>query len=232
MTDLVAQRQFENSRTYSELFRPLDARYQVTIMTGRPGDNRGSCWALTRTHRDFSEYEVELASALQPSLALVDTAYASRLRPYASEIGGDGAAETGVAHPRGRDLGITPREAQVLELLAQGATAQQMATHCASASVPYASTSNMCTADSTPMIGYRRCRGPDPSVCWRLNAASSRDRSPCLAGGLRRDDRVPGRACRVDELRREGLNPTDTQSPGVDQSRSTPRSASRSSTSR
>jgi DNA-binding CsgD family transcriptional regulator len=112
ISDLVGLTDFRNSRTYSELFVPLQARYQATVITsGRPPAM--ACWTLNRWDNDFTDKEMALLSALQGPLSVLESA--------------SGMAMTGIARPdpadRLRAMKLTPREVEVLELIAAGRTA-------------------------------------------------------------------------------------------------------------
>jgi DNA-binding NarL/FixJ family response regulator len=93
---------------------PLGAFYQLTILVTpfhRAGG--GDVWAVNRSLRDFTDDEVELSARLQPALTVLHRA--SEHRPT-------------LARSDNTDrLRMTTREVEILGLLAQGFTADQMA---------------------------------------------------------------------------------------------------------
>src|SRR6478735_5855170 len=74
MSDILSQRAFERTRTYQQLFRPADLRYQMTILTRGINGKRGRSWVLNRGGRDFSDAELDAARRLQDLLVLLDNA--------------------------------------------------------------------------------------------------------------------------------------------------------------
>jgi DNA-binding CsgD family transcriptional regulator len=127
MSDLVARRSFERTRTYAEVFRPLGARYQMAILTGRGGLEDGRAWAFNRSAGDFTEDEIESARRLRAPLVLLDEMF----RAPPSVVGGDVLTSdqpvAGVARPAGPTAVLTPREREVLDLLSRGWTAVHIA---------------------------------------------------------------------------------------------------------
>jgi DNA-binding CsgD family transcriptional regulator len=110
LSDLVGAAEFRRTRTYTELFRPMGAAAQLTILTKRDLNEAGGGWAINRSIGDFSDREVELARALQPSLILLERAY----------------TRSPTRHPARTEqitYRLTPRETRVLKLLAEGLTA-------------------------------------------------------------------------------------------------------------
>jgi DNA-binding CsgD family transcriptional regulator len=110
LSDLVGTAEFRGTATYAELFRPMGAAAQLTILTKRDLVEAGGGWAINRSLGDFSDREVELAKALQPSLILLE-------RAYAQNPAQPPAPTEQVTSP------LTPREMRVLKLLAEGLTA-------------------------------------------------------------------------------------------------------------
>lgn len=115
MSDLITQREFLKTRTYWELFRPIGATHQMTIMTS-VRQTRGTAWVINRSGSDFRERELEIAAALQPVLALLESA--SYRSPRTSQCDEPSL--------RSRSFGLTGREVQVLGLVADGLTALQI----------------------------------------------------------------------------------------------------------
>jgi DNA-binding CsgD family transcriptional regulator len=124
MSDLIGQREFERTRTFREIFRPLEARFQMAILTGRGGLVDGRAWAFNRGVGDFSEAEVDMARRLRPSLVILDEMF--RPRPAAVEpVPGEQIRLTTVSN--GRLPVLTRRELEVVGLLSKGWTAGQIA---------------------------------------------------------------------------------------------------------
>jgi DNA-binding CsgD family transcriptional regulator len=117
ISDVVDYRKFVNSRTFSELFRPIGYTHQMTILTCPPGGHIGSGWVVNRQGPDFTDRELSIATALRPALALLEDAYRDR-----SSV---------LSMPARREApgryALTPRELQVLGLVGEGLTAQQIA---------------------------------------------------------------------------------------------------------
>jgi DNA-binding CsgD family transcriptional regulator len=117
VSDCISDREFRSSRVYRDLFVPRGVRYQLAIDTN--GDNTvTSGWFIKRSIRDFTEADLWYAHRLQPILALLDTTYSSlpiRRTP---------SADTDEARTHTR---LTVRELDILTLLADGLSAQQIA---------------------------------------------------------------------------------------------------------
>ncbi len=108
VSDVVPPSQWRATPAYAEVFRDRGGRHQLSLVTRLEG-TRGSGWVLLRDGSDFSEEDVEVASLLLPQLTVLDE-LASRL-----------PREPSPAEP------LTPREGEVLQLLATGASAAQIA---------------------------------------------------------------------------------------------------------
>jgi hypothetical protein len=75
MSDCVSDRELRSSRFYHELFVPLEAKYQISIVVGRFTSSAGNAWAINRAGCDFTDRDVETATMLQ----LLDRAYQPQL---------------------------------------------------------------------------------------------------------------------------------------------------------
>ncbi|WP_426516845.1 response regulator transcription factor [Diaminobutyricibacter sp. McL0618] len=75
---------------------------------------KGSCWVFDRTRHDYTDNEVELATRLQTVLTVFEHTLTYR---------NTGSAETDAT----LRYGLTTREVEVLELVAQGCTAHAIA---------------------------------------------------------------------------------------------------------
>lgn len=124
MSDLISQRAFERTRTYPEIFQPLEARFQFAILTGRDDFPDGRAWAFNRGLSDFTEDDVETARRLRPSLVVLDDMF--RTPPAEPEP----AVVDESLFPNTVQAGLptmTPRELEVIGLLSQGWTARHIA---------------------------------------------------------------------------------------------------------
>ena len=117
ITDLMSTRQFVQTETYSELYKPLGSKYQLTILTARSPAGTGRCWAINRSVNDFADDEVELAQMLQPALIMLERAFAP--------------ATTIPEHPVAQPTRLTVRETQILARVAEGLTAHEISRHVA-----------------------------------------------------------------------------------------------------
>lgn len=102
ISDVVSQQSWQATPAYAEVFRDRGGRYQLSLVTRLSG-TIGVGWVLLRDGSDFSDADVDLARLLLPQLATLD-AYAARV-------------------PDAVAPDLTPREQEVLRLLATGATA-------------------------------------------------------------------------------------------------------------
>ena len=100
------------SVTWADVFRSGDERFQLSLVT-RPGEGAGSGWLLIRSSTDFTDEEVTLAGVLLPLLVVAEH--------LAISFGGLGTATT---YP------LTPREAEILRLVAEGRTAASIGRRC------------------------------------------------------------------------------------------------------
>ena len=111
LSDLMPQREFEQTRTYEVLFRPRGLRHQLVLPLHLDRScMTGSALALNRAGRDFSESDVQKAFGAQLVLSAL---FAALSRSMATE-------EAEEARER---LELTPRELEILELVNLGMTA-------------------------------------------------------------------------------------------------------------
>jgi DNA-binding CsgD family transcriptional regulator len=115
MSDIVSRSALKRTRAYNDLLHPYGAEYQMTVLTARMiGSMGGRCWTFNRTDRDFTDAERDLADRIQPMLVALEQVW-------------DHAAGTASQAPEMReiqqDVGLTPREIQVLQCTARGLTA-------------------------------------------------------------------------------------------------------------
>ncbi|MFD0692135.1 helix-turn-helix transcriptional regulator [Actinomadura fibrosa] len=115
VSDLLSEREWRSTRAYSEHYRPLGLFHQLSIGLPPRTAARGTGWYLNRSDTDFTDDHVALARALMPVLSLLNKVYAESVAPCAE------ACER---------AGLTPREVDVLVLLARGLTARQIAAGC------------------------------------------------------------------------------------------------------
>jgi DNA-binding CsgD family transcriptional regulator len=105
-------------RVYSQLFVPMGARHQLAIVITNPRPPGGRAWAINRSTLDFNDADVTVASSLQPVLAILDRSYPVNAPPR---------TEGSYRHDARQRVGLTDRELDMIVLLAQGLTAQQIA---------------------------------------------------------------------------------------------------------
>jgi DNA-binding CsgD family transcriptional regulator len=119
VSDLTPTRAWRQSRVFHELYAPLGVTFNLSFTTDPDFRSRLTGWSFSRTARDFTDGELTALAAVQPMMVVLDAVHRCEsplLRPRSTD-----AEEARVR------LRITPRELEVLELLACGLTAQQMA---------------------------------------------------------------------------------------------------------
>lgn len=114
LSDVATRRELLGSRAYVDLLRPVGAEHQLTVLTARLSRGSARCWTITRSERDFTDRERDAAVVLQPTLVLLDRTLGL------VEVGGDASAAAERA-------GLTPRELEVLRLVAEGLTSRAIA---------------------------------------------------------------------------------------------------------
>jgi DNA-binding CsgD family transcriptional regulator len=108
ISDVTSTSTWAAGEAYSEAFRERGERFQLSLVT-QLNPSRGIGWVLTRTQRDFTAHDVEVATMLLPTLIALSYLREPRL-PSA-----EASCELREA--------LTPRELAVLELVATGAPA-------------------------------------------------------------------------------------------------------------
>ncbi|WP_228563472.1 helix-turn-helix transcriptional regulator [Catenulispora rubra] len=105
-SDLHTDHEFHRLPVFSALFAPLNARRQL-VMAVRPDEQRRVVVLFNRASPDFTQHDVAVAEAVR-----------SRIGRALAPFGGPG--------PRREK--VSPREADVLDLLCRGLTDRQIAT--------------------------------------------------------------------------------------------------------
>lgn len=119
LSDLVTHRQLHQLDLYREVYRPLATEYQIAF-TLPSGADRILGIALSRAKRDFTPTERDLLNVARPYLI---QAYRNALAHTAVAR----AARLGIDTADLRALGLTPRQAEVLRLVAMGHSNQRAA---------------------------------------------------------------------------------------------------------
>lgn len=110
ISDILSDRAWRSHPIYSEMFVPLGADREMTIVVTPVGPTQWNGWGFHRARTDFTDQEIELATSLQPLLMTFN-----RLSCLITE-------------PEPKDhRKLTDREAQVLQLVAHGFTAAETA---------------------------------------------------------------------------------------------------------
>ncbi len=120
ITDFCSHSQFVQSTIFNEFYRLVAVTHQLIVGFDVPGQGFVTC-ALCRSQSDFTEAERALLAFVQPHL--------SALFLLAGRQGGP--ADPGAAAPAlAATLGLTLREAVILDHLAQGQPDKAIAQHC------------------------------------------------------------------------------------------------------
>jgi DNA-binding CsgD family transcriptional regulator len=111
ITDCIAQRQFEQTTLYLDVFVPLGIRHQAVVTLDVPGHIAG---VTVNRDIDFSDEEALLLSLVAPHVAL---AHRNLQRTESLKL----AADRIVPGPHDLErVGLTPREAEVLHWVIKG----------------------------------------------------------------------------------------------------------------
>jgi DNA-binding CsgD family transcriptional regulator len=111
MSDIIGDLDWLNHPLYRELFVPLGARRELTIAVSPVSPVEFDGWGFHRATRDFSDAEMQTATDIQAVLVTLN-----RLTLIGTK------AAPGPARHR-----LTAREAQILQLVAQGFRARDIA---------------------------------------------------------------------------------------------------------
>lgn len=121
LSDVISPGEWRSHQVYSEVYRPLSAVYQLAIIATPFCGGSWAGWGCNRIGRDFTDDEIDLAARLQPVLIALNHV---SVRAF-------GNANPGRAQAEGADqVGLTPRELRILELLAVGLTATAIGHAC------------------------------------------------------------------------------------------------------
>lgn len=115
VSDVASDRVWLRSAAYREVFRPIGGLRQLSLVVRLVAPARGKGFVVLRDGRDFADEERDLAGRVLPTLTLLDRTYAGGSLPEpARDSSLDEAREW---------CGLTPREHDILGLLADGLTA-------------------------------------------------------------------------------------------------------------
>ena len=119
VSDVASEQVWRSTPIFSELYIPMGVRHNVTFLTKPLGSGLVAGWSLCRRSGDFTDSEVDLCAAVQPVLAALDMVHDGQ-----SLAEGVGPAEA--VEAARQKAGLTPRELDILSLLAGGLTAVQI----------------------------------------------------------------------------------------------------------
>ena len=109
LSDLASQSALRRTAAYQEVLKRWSVNYQLVLIHRRRTPVDGGGYAMNRAGRDFTEAEVDLATAVQPVLLALHTAVA--------------AAAPTIDAAAALRFGLTSAESEVLCLVAAGLTA-------------------------------------------------------------------------------------------------------------
>ncbi len=119
VSDLVPALAWRSYPVYRNLFQFIGMRHQLAIPSRDRTRLHGSGWFLNRAGSDFGDAQVTMAEALRPVLDVLDLIYPRENRPR---------TDSGLREEARQRAGLTLRELDILTLIAEGLTAQQIAT--------------------------------------------------------------------------------------------------------
>jgi hypothetical protein len=111
-SDLVTRRQLHRLELYQQVYKPLNAEYQIAF-TLLSGSVRILGIALSRSRRDFSARERDLLNLARPYLIQTYRNVLAHSEQHANPL---------LPLPALQAIGLTRRQAQVLRLVASGNT--------------------------------------------------------------------------------------------------------------
>ena len=111
LSDVASRRDLLRTGSYVEVMRPLQIHHQLSIMITRQGALTGSGWAVSRDRHDFTDDELAICGPVQQVLSMMTRRPVSHVPPPKEVV---------------ERTGLTPREQQVLCLVAEGHTAQRI----------------------------------------------------------------------------------------------------------
>jgi DNA-binding CsgD family transcriptional regulator len=117
ISDLLSGSEWSRHQVYRELFVPLGARHQLSMVVKPFTTRGGDGWAVNRSLLDFSDTELEIAARIQPVLSVLHRADALGVMLPPSPV---------VEHKVGNKKRLTVRESDILVLVSHGFTAVQI----------------------------------------------------------------------------------------------------------
>ena len=111
ITDFITHRQLRRSRLYAQWLRPQHVEHQLTVGLDSPLSHTKVFLFSRSRGADFTSRDCDVLDVLRPYLAGRYELWAARRRRAAAEV----------------DAGLTPREREVLDLVAQGMTNAEVA---------------------------------------------------------------------------------------------------------
>lgn len=123
VSDVTSPRAWRRTRTYAEVLRPMGSPHllAVPLCWDRSG---GTAYAVGRSGTDFTDRERDVAAVLQPVLVALHR----RLPVVPTGPPADDRADPDArCRAAARQVGVTPRQHEVLRLVAQGRTAEAIA---------------------------------------------------------------------------------------------------------
>jgi DNA-binding CsgD family transcriptional regulator len=127
ISDLISSEEFHSREVYTEFYGPLGLEYQMVFALPSPAE-RVLAVILSRRHADFTDDERDLVERARPFLiqayrnVLLYTDARATPPPPSQEASGPRLQAL-------RALGLTERQAEVLQLLATGASERNIAEH-------------------------------------------------------------------------------------------------------
>lgn len=130
ISDIVGSVRYRQSGIYREYFRPAGIEHVVDLgLPTRAGRHRSIVLFREIGDRDFSERDRVVLDLLRPHLLGFEATVElrRRLRRALEEETLDGTAEDPSKGPIAEDIGLTPREREIVVLVAQGKTNAEIA---------------------------------------------------------------------------------------------------------